>query len=509
MTGITRDTPTFGTGWSGRLIAAVLVIGIFCFSRVVVADALCGNGIVEAGEDCDDGGTCIGGSNAGTYCTAEVDCFGNGVCVGGVKDRTACTNDSACPGGLCRHCVPQGGDGCAANCTLEQEVPVNLVPGVIHALSALPIGSCSGTDAAKYGPDQVFCTDDDPQSVRGTATTSLATTGTATASVTNANQTDGDNLGGPFSVSGAPFSCTDLAAGSAAGAGLAYAFTQLNQPTAGDIVVPGAQFVADSILVPTPTPPPLPSECIGDCSRDSTVTIDELITMVNIALGNASVSACPGVDQWCNEGDLGVTIDCIIVAVNSALEGCPGPTPTPTNTPACAPTGTPYCSDFCPPSPTPAPGCPSPGGYCLQNPYCFNGEPCYPRGPYAGCCECAGTPALTPTPTFTPTPTGTFPACDQSTPRPDVPCPDDGLPCEARSHTQCRLFGRDGVCNCIGFGGTCACDTEGSTVTATALCRNAHAFPAPPSGCCASAPAMRRGIRSVSAQERRLPLLAV
>src|SRR5262249_24351009 len=31
----------------------------------------CGNGVVEPGEDCDNGGTCVGGTNAGTHCTAE------------------------------------------------------------------------------------------------------------------------------------------------------------------------------------------------------------------------------------------------------------------------------------------------------------------------------------------------------------------------------------------------------------------------------------------------------
>ena len=44
---------------------------------------VCGNGSVEPGEDCDAGGTCIGGSNAGMACTAEAECLGTGVCMGG------------------------------------------------------------------------------------------------------------------------------------------------------------------------------------------------------------------------------------------------------------------------------------------------------------------------------------------------------------------------------------------------------------------------------------------
>src|SRR5262249_42616428 len=93
--------------------------------------SVCGNGILEAGEDCDDGGTCIGGSNAGTHCTAETDCSGAGVCIGGAHAETACTDNSGCTGGQCVHCVPQGGDGCAANCTAESDVPFSLVPGVL------------------------------------------------------------------------------------------------------------------------------------------------------------------------------------------------------------------------------------------------------------------------------------------------------------------------------------------------------------------------------------------
>lgn len=74
----------------------ILVTTLFITPSISLADAFCGNGVVEPGEDCDDGGTCIGGSNAGTHCTAESDCIGNGMCVGGTKAWTACADDSAC-----------------------------------------------------------------------------------------------------------------------------------------------------------------------------------------------------------------------------------------------------------------------------------------------------------------------------------------------------------------------------------------------------------------------------
>ena len=143
-----------------------------------VGDALtqcpaCGNGVVDSGETCDDGGTCIGGTNAGTPCTAEPDCTGNGICTGGTKDYFACADDSACPGGKCVHCKTFGGDGCAANCTAETDVTMPLVPGdtagacikpgtsgaVIHSVSftiPLPLnGSQVVTIGAKGGDGHV------------------------------------------------------------------------------------------------------------------------------------------------------------------------------------------------------------------------------------------------------------------------------------------------------------------------------------------------------------------
>ncbi len=56
--------------------------------------------------------------------------------------------------------------------------------------------------------------------------------------------------------------------------------------------------------------------CLGDCGGDGEVTVDEIITMVNIALGSQPVSSCPVGDA---NGDGEVTIDEIIQAVNSLL----------------------------------------------------------------------------------------------------------------------------------------------------------------------------------------------
>ena len=70
----------------------------------------------------------------------------------------------------------------------------------------------------------------------------------------------------------------------------------------------------------TPTPTPTIPPCIGDCNGGGGVTIDELITMVNIALGAGNLSQC-------ETGDVDhsgtIEINEIIAAVNNALSGCP------------------------------------------------------------------------------------------------------------------------------------------------------------------------------------------
>jgi hypothetical protein len=81
--------------------------------------------------------------------------------------------------------------------------------------------------------------------------------------------------------------------------------------------------------VPSETPPstasPTPTGsrvCVGDCDGDDQVVINELITMVNLALdlGTTSLSACVAGDA---NGDGVITIDEIIRAVNYALTACP------------------------------------------------------------------------------------------------------------------------------------------------------------------------------------------
>jgi hypothetical protein len=73
---------------------------------------------------------------------------------------------------------------------------------------------------------------------------------------------------------------------------------------------------------PTPTPTHTPIECVGDCTGNGQVTVDEILTAVNIALGNATVANCSAGDR---NQDGQITVDEILMAVNNALNGCDAP----------------------------------------------------------------------------------------------------------------------------------------------------------------------------------------
>jgi hypothetical protein len=68
----------------------------------------------------------------------------------------------------------------------------------------------------------------------------------------------------------------------------------------------------------THTAMPTPA-CIGDCDGSGMVTIDELVTGVRIALGEALLSVCDAFDA---DGSGSVSIDELVRAVTNALDDC-------------------------------------------------------------------------------------------------------------------------------------------------------------------------------------------
>jgi hypothetical protein len=71
---------------------------------------------------------------------------------------------------------------------------------------------------------------------------------------------------------------------------------------------------------PTPTPSPLPQFCPGDCDDDGSVTVDEIVFAVGIALGEQRPIDCPLADT---NFDGAVTIDELLQGVNAVFGFCP------------------------------------------------------------------------------------------------------------------------------------------------------------------------------------------
>lgn len=70
---------------------------------------------------------------------------------------------------------------------------------------------------------------------------------------------------------------------------------------------------------PTPTRTSGAGGCPGDCDGGGTVSVNELVVGVNIALDRAAVSACPVFDT---DSSGAVAVNELVVAVNAALRGC-------------------------------------------------------------------------------------------------------------------------------------------------------------------------------------------
>src|SRR5689334_18185983 len=59
--------------------------------------------------------------------------------------------------------------------------------------------------------------------------------------------------------------------------------------------------------------------CAGDCGGNGPVTVDDLVSMVDVALGTAPLSGCSAGDI---DHDGEIHVDEILAAVHVALNGC-------------------------------------------------------------------------------------------------------------------------------------------------------------------------------------------
>lgn len=97
----------------------------------------------------------------------------------------------------------------------------------------------------------------------------------------------------------------------------------------------GALVIAAFAVVVAAAPPGVAQTCLGDCDHSGDVTVDELLSMVSIALGAESFSSCNAGD---GNGDSLITVEEILSAIERALSGCPIHIATPTPTQRSVPT---------------------------------------------------------------------------------------------------------------------------------------------------------------------------
>jgi hypothetical protein len=87
---------------------------------------------------------------------------------------------------------------------------------------------------------------------------------------------------------------------------------------------PSTSPTTTNTLLPTSTPSPTtiptaPFRCPGDCDASDTVTVDEILVLVSVALGMPGLEGCRAGDL---DGSNSITVDEILQAVNVALSGC-------------------------------------------------------------------------------------------------------------------------------------------------------------------------------------------
>ena len=112
--------------------------------------------------------------------------------------------------------------------------------------------------------------------------------------------------------------------------------------------------------------------CVGDCTGSGTVTADDLLSEVDIGLGDAEITSCTA---GAARDDQQIAVDAILVAVNHAVDGC-GLPPTPTATPLRCPGAVDCENGSC---------CPNTTTCGMQGDCCPDGFP-VDCGPSVGCC---------------------------------------------------------------------------------------------------------------------------
>jgi MYXO-CTERM domain-containing protein len=126
---LSSDASTNLGGWN---------VDDFCIvaAHVTTSEPVCGNGTVEAGEECDDNNT-----TSGDGCSA--------VCQTELPPGVVCGNSMVEQGEDCDDGNTMGGDGCSASCQNEDTTEPVCGNGVVEGAEQCDDGNADDTDACK------------------------------------------------------------------------------------------------------------------------------------------------------------------------------------------------------------------------------------------------------------------------------------------------------------------------------------------------------------------------
>lgn len=303
-------------------------------NNVCTLTSACSNGLCEGtssnnNADCSDGNPC----NTGDRCEGFF-CVGSG---GFVPDGTPCDDGDVCTiDDSCDQTCQAGTYVCAALATpvpsaTPSASPLPSATPTPNPCSGVPPGTscddgdlCTANDECFAGVCSgvaVVCTAQDQCHVAGTCAPGSGVCSNPAAPDTTACD-DGDPCTANDQCTGGNCAGTGTCPTATVPAGTPTATSNVATPTAtSNVAAPTATPNAAATASRTPCPgDPVGPTCAGDCNGNATVAVNELVIGVNIALGRASVCACPPFNR---DSDDTVSIAELITGVNSALRGCP------------------------------------------------------------------------------------------------------------------------------------------------------------------------------------------
>ncbi|MGH7789569.1 MAG: hypothetical protein ACRERC_22045 [Candidatus Binatia bacterium] len=260
-----------------------LLIDGMLFGEVVIRSGRVVRQDISTGE-----ALCSGGSSDGQACVTDADCAGGGSCViaaplcdGGPDDGNRCE----CIGSTCSNAIACPANGQSGTCA----------GGMLQGTCCDTALNCAG-GAACTGTQRVC----ESGANKGNACLNSGHCGGAPCVSTGFVCNGGGDSGR---------SCVDDDDCSGGGT------------CSQRILTPTPVLTPTRTLPPTPTPTPGGEVCNGDCNGNGAVAINELVTLVSIALGNQPIDRCISGDV--NENGQ-IAINELIAAVNRALNGCNG-----------------------------------------------------------------------------------------------------------------------------------------------------------------------------------------